>query len=80
MRPSISYSREAPGSGRDHRSRSPSVRQDNEDRGLGDMLLDSFHVPRVLPPQLAALVISLKTKAATRRDDTRRSNDDPLAA
>jgi hypothetical protein len=43
------------------------------------MLLDSFHTPRVLPPQLAALVVSLKTQAAERRRGSR-VNDPPLAA
>jgi hypothetical protein len=42
------------------------VRQHNEDRILADMMLDSFPVPRVLPPRLSALVASLKTSAADR--------------
>jgi hypothetical protein len=58
-------------------SRNAFLRQ--QERGLADMLLDSFHTPMVLPPQLAALVVSLKTQAAERRRGTR-VNDPPLAA
>jgi hypothetical protein len=71
-----SYSGRAPETGRSQ-SRNAILRQ--QDRGLADMLLDSFHTPRVLPPQLAALVVSLKTQAAERRRGTR-ENDPPLAA
>jgi hypothetical protein len=40
------------------------------------MLLDSFHIPRVLPPQLAALVALLKTPAAEKRFATGEIDDD----
>jgi hypothetical protein len=73
----MSCSGKAPETGHNCQSRSAILRQ--QDRGLADMLLDSFHTPRVLPPQLAALVVSLRTQAAERRRGTR-VNDPPLAA
>jgi hypothetical protein len=75
-RPSIS-SRGMPRTGRTYRK--PIQQLHNEDRGLAEMLLDSFHIPRVLPPQLAALVVLLKMQAAEHRRGTR-ENDPPLAA
>jgi hypothetical protein len=47
-------------------SRGPIPRRHEEDRKLADMLMDSFHVPRVLPPRLSALVALLKTSSAAR--------------
>jgi hypothetical protein len=73
MRPSIS-SRGMPGTWRNYRK--PIQQPHNEDRGLAEMLLDSFHIPRVLPPQLAALVVLLKMQAAEHRRGTR--ENDPL--
>jgi hypothetical protein len=73
-RPSISS---MPGTGRNYRK--PIQQLHNEDRGLAEMLLDSFHIPRVLPPQLAALVVLLKMQAAESRRGTR-ENEPPLAA
>jgi hypothetical protein len=49
-----------------YRSGGPILRRHDEDRGLADMLLDSFHLPRVLPPRLSALVALLKTSAGAR--------------
>jgi hypothetical protein len=66
-----------PRTGRNYRK--PIQQPHNEDRGLAEMLLDSFHIPRVLPPQLAALAVLLKTQGAERRRGTR-ENDPPLAA
>jgi hypothetical protein len=60
----ISHSGGASGNRRSCRSRNPILRQRDEDRGLADMLLDSFHVPRVMPPRLSALVALLKTPIA----------------
>jgi hypothetical protein len=77
-RPSIS-SRGEPGTGCNYQSRKPIQQPHNEDRGLAEMLLDSVHIPRVLPPQLAALVVLLKAHGAERRRGTR-ENDPPLAA
>jgi hypothetical protein len=75
-RPSIS-SRGAPGTGRNYQSRKPIQQPHNEDRGLAEMLLDRVHIPRVLPPQLAALVALLKTPAAEKRLATGEVDDDP---
>jgi hypothetical protein len=75
-RPSIS-SRATPGTGRNYQSREPTKQ---EERGLANMLLDSFHTPRVLPPQLAALVALLKTPAAEKRLATGEMDDDPRLA
>jgi hypothetical protein len=44
------------------------------------MLLDSVHISRVLPPQLAALVALLKTPAAEKRLATGEIDDDPPLA
>lgn len=66
--------------GHNHLSRGPALRRSNEDRGLAGMLLDSVHVPRVLPPQLATLVVLLKTQAASRREGLSEGNDDPPLA
>ncbi len=52
----------------------------NQERGLADMLLDSFLIPRVLPPQLAALCALLKTPAAEKRLSTWEIDDDPQIA
>jgi hypothetical protein len=65
-RPPISHSRGAPGTGRNYQSRKPILQQNKDARGLAEMLLDSFHVPRVLPPELAALVALLKAEAERR--------------
>ncbi len=73
----LSSASKAPDTGPNYRSLIPHQR--NQERGLADMLLDSFHVPRALPPQLAALAVLLKTQAAERRRGTR-ENDPPLAA
>jgi hypothetical protein len=67
MRPRmVSYSSGAARSERDCRSRGLTSRQHSEERTLADMLVDSFHVTRVLPPRLSTLVALLKTSGAHR--------------
>jgi hypothetical protein len=78
-RPSIS-SRGAAGTARNYQSRKPIQQPHKEDRGLAEMLLDSGHISRVLPPQLAALVALLKTPAAEKRLATGEIDDDPPLA
>jgi hypothetical protein len=69
IRPKMtSYSGAAARNECNYRSGGPISRRRDEDRGLADMLLDSFHLPRVLPPRLSALVALLKTSAGARRD------------
>jgi hypothetical protein len=75
-RPSIS-SRGTLATGRNYQSRKPIQQPHNEDRGLADMLLDTVHIPRVLPPQLCALIALLKTSAAENRLATGEIDDDP---
>jgi hypothetical protein len=60
----ISYSSGAARNERNCRSRGTIPRQHDKDRGLAEMLLDSFYLPRVLPLRLSALVALLKTSAA----------------
>jgi hypothetical protein len=78
-RPSILSGGE-PETGRNHHGRKPIQQTRNEDRGLAEMLLDSVHVPRGLPPQLAVLVALLKAPVAEKRLPTEINDDPPLAA
>jgi hypothetical protein len=70
----ISCAGRAPGKARDRQSGKPILREHNEDRGLADMLLDSVCVPRMLPPQLSALVALLRSAAAQSAARQRRDN------
>jgi hypothetical protein len=73
-RPLISCAGGAPGKACDRQSGKPILREHNEDRGLADMLLDGVCVPRVLPPQLSALVALLRSAAAQSAPGQRRYN------
>jgi hypothetical protein len=75
----VSCSGRAPETGRNCLNCGPVLPQHNDDRALAAMLLDSFHIPRVLPPRLAALVVLLKTLPPERRRGAR-ENDPPIAA
>jgi hypothetical protein len=79
-RPPISHSRGASGTGRNYQSRKPIIQHNKDARGLADMLLDSLHVPRVLPPELAALVALLKTPETEKRTSAGKIDDDPVAS